>query len=324
MSLTALTVAADSLTVGLAQIAPVWLDREQTLAKVLHQIEWAAEQGCQLVAFGEALLPGYPFWLERTDGVRFNSPMQKELHAYYLQQAVQIEAGHLVPVCRLAARQQIAVILGCIERPLDRGGHSLYCSLVYISPPGDIASVHRKLMPTYEERLTWSPGDGHGLRVHTLGAFTVGGLNCWENWMPLARTALYAQGEDLHVAIWPGGLHNTQDITRFIAKEARSSVLSVSGLMGVTDIPLETPHRDKIVAGGPAILANGGSCLAGPDGEWIITPVVDQESLLVATLDHRRVREERQNFDSVGHYARPDVLQLTVDRRRQTTVMIRD
>ena len=244
MSSAASTIAADSLTVGLAQIAPVWLDRERTLAKVLHQIERAAEQGCQLVAFGEALLPGYPFWLERTDGARFNSPVQKELHAHYLQQAVQIEAGHLVPLCRLAAQQRIAVILGCIERPLDRGGHSLYCSLVYISPQGDIASVHRKLMPTYEERLTWSAGDGHGLRVHTLGAFTVGGLNCWENWMPLARTALYAQGEDLHVAIWPGGLHNTQDITRFIAKEARSYVLSVSGLMRVTDIPLETPHRD--------------------------------------------------------------------------------
>jgi nitrilase len=324
MSSAASTVAADSLTVGLAQIAPVWLDRERTLAKVLHQIERAAEQGCQLVAFGEALLPGYPFWLERTDGARFNSPVQKELHAHYLQQAVQIEAGHLVPLCRLAAQQRIAVILGCIERPLDRGGHSLYCSLVYISPQGFIASVHRKLMPTYEERLTWSPGDGHGLRVHALGAFTVGGLNCWENWMPLARTALYVQGEDLHVAIWPGGLHNTQDITRFIAKEARSYVLSVSGLMRVTDIPLETPHRAQIITGGPATLANGGSCLAGPDGEWIIAPVVEQEALLVATLEHRRVREERQNFDPVGHYARPDVLQLTIDRRRQVSAMIQD
>jgi nitrilase len=162
------------------------------------------------------------------------------------------------------------------------------------------------------------------LRVHTLGAFAAGGLNCWENWRPLARTALYAQDEDLHVAIWPGGLHNLQDITRFIAKEARSYTVSVSGLMRVTDIPLETPYRDQIVAGGPAILANGGSCLAGPDGDWIIAPVVDQEALLVATLDHRRVREERQNFDPAGHYARPDVLRLTVDRRRQTTATIQD
>jgi hypothetical protein len=95
--------------------------------------------------------------------------------------------------------------MGCIERAADRGGHSIYASLIYIDPNGTIRSVHRKLMPTYEERLTWSPGDGHGLRVHSIGPFTLGGLNCWENWMPLARAALYGQGEDLHVAIWPGG-----------------------------------------------------------------------------------------------------------------------
>jgi nitrilase len=111
-------------------------------------------------------------------------------------------------------------VLGCIERPVDRGGHSLYASLVYIDSDGVIQSVHRKLMPTYEERLTWSPGDGHRLRVHKLGAFTVGGLNCWENWMPLVQASLYGQGEDLHIAIWPGGVHNTHNITRFIAFES--------------------------------------------------------------------------------------------------------
>ena len=207
----------------------------------------AADQGCHLVAFGEALLPGYPFWIERTDGARFNSPMQKEIHAHYMHQAVQIEAGHLAPLCDLAARRDIAVILGIIERPQDRGGHSLYASLVYIDAQGTIGSVHRKLMPTYEERLTWSPGDGHGLRVHRLGTFTVGGLNCWENWMPLARASLYGQGEDLHVAIWPGGLHNTQDLTRFIAAESRSYVISASGLMRLSDFPPKTPYYAAIV-----------------------------------------------------------------------------
>lgn len=314
----------DLLTVGLAQIAPVWLQREPTLAKVLRKIEEAAAQGCHLVAFGEALVPGYPFWLEYTDAARFNSSLQKELHAHYQQQAVQIESGHLDAVCALAARLNIAVILGCIERPLDRGGHSLYCSLVYVAASGEIAAVHRKLMPTYEERLAWSPGDGHGLRVHSLGAFRVGGLNCWENWMPLARAALYGQGEDLHVAIWPGSVRNTQDITRFIAKEARSFVLSVSSLMRAADIPLETPHYELLMANCPEVMANGGSCLAGPDGEWVIEPIANEETLLIATLDHKRVREERQNFDPAGHYARPDVTQLTVDRRRQSTILLQD
>jgi len=314
--------SAETLQVGIAQMAPVWLDRERTLAKMVGHAQQAAEAGCRLVAFGEALLPGYPFWVERTDGARFNSPVQKEIHAHYLQQAVQIEAGHLERLCRVAEQARMAMMVGCIERPADRGGHSLYCSLVYIDPQGVIQSVHRKLVPTYEERLTWSPGDGHGLRVHALGAFTVGGLNCWENWMPLARAALYGLGEDLHVALWPGGLHNTYDLTRFIAKEARSYVLSASGLMRKTDITMDIPHADLIAAGSEELLANGGSCIAGPDGEWVVEPVVGEERLLVASLDHRRVREERQNFDPAGHYARPDVTQLIVDRQRQAAVTI--
>ncbi len=315
---------ADTLTVGLAQIAPVWLDRSRTLTKIVAQIHAAAEKGCHLVAFGEALLPGYPFWIERTDGARFNSPLQKEIHAHYMQQAVQIEAGHLDELCRAAGKSHIAVVLGIIERPADRGGHSLYASLVYVSPEGVIQSVHRKLMPTYEERLTWSPGDGHGLRVHRLGPFTVGGLNCWENWMPLARAALYGQGEDLHVAIWPGGLHNTQDITRFIAIESRSYVVSVSGLMHAGDFPADAPHVAAITADIDGPLANGGSCVAGPDGAWLVEPVVGEERLIVTTLAHRRVREERQNFDPAGHYSRPDVTQLTVNRQRQQTVQLVD
>jgi nitrilase len=316
--------AGDALTVGLAQMAPVWLNREKTLSKVVQRVEQAAAEGCQLVAFGEALVPGYPFWIELTDGARFNSPVQKKIHAHYAEQAVRIEAGHLDPLCRMAAKKNITVVLGCIERPADRGGHSLYCALVYIDPDGRIASVHRKLIPTYEERLTWSPGDGHGLRVYRLGAFTVGGLNCWENWMPLARAALYAQGENLHVAIWPGSLRNTEDVTRFIAKEARSFVMSVSGLMRRTDIPADTPHLDQILADCPEVLANGGSCLASPDGEWVIQPVVDKEALMVAELEPRRVLEERQNFDPSGHYARPDVIQLTVHRDRQCTVICKE
>ena len=310
----------DTLVVGLAQIAPVWLDRAGTMSKILDQVRAANKMGCHLVAFGEGLLPGYPFWIERTNGAVFNSPMQKEIHAHYTDQAVQIEAGHLDPLCAVAKEFEVTVVLGCIERPPDRGGHSLYASLVYIDSDGIIQSVHRKLMPTYEERLTWSPGDGHGLRVHKLGAFTVGALNCWENWMPLARAAMYGQGEDLHVAIWPGGAHNTQDNTRFIAMESRSYVLSASGLMRPGDFPKDTPHLSSITAKAEDFLANGGSCIAGPDGKWIVEPLVGEEKLIVATIDHRRVREERQNFDPSGHYSRPDVLQLHVNRQRQSPV----
>ncbi len=318
------SIEADVLKIGLAQIAPIWLNRESTLEKILGYIHDAAEAECNLVVFGEALLPGYPFWIERTHGAEFNSPMQKEIHAHYMANAVQIEAGHLDAICEAAREHRLTVMFGCIERPGDRGGHSLYASLVYVDAEGVIQSVHRKLMPTYEERLTWSPGDGHGLRTHQLGAFTVGGLNCWENWMPLPRAALYAQGEDLHVAVWPGSASNTQEITRFMALEGRSYVISVSGLMRGSDIPEDTPHRSEIIADSQQLFADGGSCVAAPDGTWVVEPVVGEEKLILATLDHQRVREERQNFDPAGHYARPDVTRLTVNRQRQSTIDLID
>ena len=313
---------SDELTVALAQISPVWLDRGKTLDKIMNYVAMAGEKSCQLVAFGEALLPGYPFWIELTEGARFNSPTQKDIYAHYLDQAIQIEAGDLQPLVSLVADLDIAVVVGIIERAADRGGHSLYCSLVYINGHAGIASVHRKLMPTYEERLAWAPGDGHGLRVHSLGKFTVGGLNCWENWMPLARSALYAQGEDLHVAIWPGSQRNTHDITRFVALESRSYVLSVSGLMRKQDMPATTPHLDAIQSECPQWLADGGSCIAGPDGQWVVEPVTETEQLIVASLDHRLVRGERQNFDAAGHYGRPDVTRLKGNRKRRATVKL--
>jgi nitrilase len=314
------TADPNLLTLALAQIAPCWLDRARTLQKVEAWVERAAAEGCHLVAFGEAFVPGYPFWVELTDGARFNSPLQKAIFAEYAEQAVQPEAGHLDPLRAIARERGIAVYLGCIERAVDRGGHSLYCSLVYIDPRGGVGSVHRKLTPTYEERLVWSPGDGHGLRTHALRAFHVGGLNCWENWMLLSRAALYGQGEDLHIAVWPGSTRNTRDITRFIALEARSYVASVSGLMRREDVGAASEWRARVSAEGPPILADGGSCLAGPDGEWIIAPAPAGETLLTATIDFRRVLEERQNFDAAGHYARPDVTRLQVDRRRQSIV----
>lgn len=311
---------SNHLNIGLAQIAPCWMDRARTLQKVEAWVERAAAEGCRLVAFGEALVPGYPFWVELTDGARFNSPIQKAIYAEYAEQAVQPEAGHLDGIRALAREYHIAVYLGCIERAADRGGHSLYCSLVYIDPRGEIGSVHRKLTPTHEERLVWSPGDGHGLRTHPLGSFHVGGLNCWENWMLLSRAALYAQGEDLHIAVWPGSTRNTRDITRFVAMEGRSYVASVCGLMRREDLGAASEWRVQTAAAAPAVLADGGSCLAGPDGEWIIPPAPAEEALLTATLDFRRVLEERQNFDPAGHYSRPDVTRLQIDRRRQGIV----
>ena len=312
-----------TLKIAMAQIAPVWLDKNATLKKIENAIGEAANEHCELIVFGEALLPGYPFWLALTGGAEWNTDINKTLHAHYVTNSICIEKGELDSVCRLAKLHKMAIYLGIIERPTDRGGHSIYASLVYINEQGEMRSVHRKLQPTYDERLTWSPGDGNGLQVHPLKKFTVGGLNCWENWMPLPRTALYGQGENLHIAVWPGSDHNTKDITRFIARESRSYVVSVSCLMSKTDFPKGTPYIEAILKNAPDTLANGGSCIAGPDGEWIVEPVLHKEGLIIQSIDFNRVLEERQNFDPVGHYSRPDVTKLIVNTERQTTVEIK-
>ncbi|MCQ8186415.1 carbon-nitrogen hydrolase family protein [Parvularcula maris] len=313
----------EALTVALAQIEPVWLRREPTLEKMVEAVRLAASEGAKLVCFGEGLLPGYPFWVDKTDGARFESAPQKEWYAHYLDQGVDTARGDLAPLQDAAKELGVAVYAGIMERAADRGGHTLYASMAYLAPDGTIGSVHRKVQPTYEERLVWGAGDGHGLKVHDLGPFRVGALNCWENWLPLARAALYGQGENLHVASWPGGPQNTEDLTPVIAKEARSFALSVSGFLNPASIDLDLPGAKELAAEN-RLFARGGSCIARPDGSFLIPPVNDEEALLIATIDHAEVRRERHSFDVVGHYSRPDIFELRVNRKRLSTVRFED
>jgi len=313
-----------TLKLALPQLYPAWLDRDGGLKIVIKAIKDAAKEKADLIVFSEGFVPGYPFWLDQSGGANFNDAVQKSIFAHYSDQAVTIEDGHLDAVCAALKAANMAAYLGIIERPRNMTGHSLYCSFVYIDKTGTIQSVHRKLRPTYEERLVWSPGDGNGLVTHKLGDFTLGGLNCWENWMPLARAALYGQGEDLHIACWPGSDRNTDDITPFLAKEGRSYCVSVSALMHRDRVGDHIPHADHIRKTINEIPSNGGSCVAAPDGTWVLPPMTDVEGIRYAELDPVRVREERQNFDPAGHYSRPDVTRLNVDRRRQSTINFTD
>ncbi len=312
------------LKLALPQLAPAWLNREAGLEIVMNTIRQAAAESCDLIVFPECFVPGYPFWLSGTGGARFNCDKQKQLFAHYSDQAVIVGRGDLDVVGRLLQEHQLACYLGIIERASDRSGHSLYCSYVYFDATGKIQSVHRKLQPTYEERLVWAPGDGQGLVTHSLGEFTVGGLNCWENWMPLSRAALYAQGEDLHIACWPGCLRNTEDLTPVLAKEGRSFCVSVSGLITAAEVRDDTPYADEIREALAESPANGGSCVAAPDGSWVLEPLIDESGVRYCELDPAWVRRERQNFDPAGHYSRPDVTRLVVNRQRQAVAEFQD
>lgn len=312
------------MRVAAAQAHPAWLDPGAGTKLVVDWSTRAADEGVELLAFGETFLSGYPAWVSSTGGARFEDAKQKRAYAAYLDAAVDLDGPELATIREAVGDLGVFTYLGITERGNGNARGTVFATLVAIDPSAGIVSAHRKLRPTYEERLVWGSGDGHGLRVHTLSSgWRVGGLNCWENWMPLARTALYAGGEDLHVSVWPGSTRLTEDITRFVAREGRVFSLAAGALVSTDDVPPDFPLYEELVEAG-GVHQNGGSAIAGPDGRWIVEPVADEERLVIADLDLTVVAEERQNFDVTGHYARPDVLHLHVDRRRQQTVTFED
>ncbi|MFI6498671.1 carbon-nitrogen hydrolase family protein [Nonomuraea typhae] len=306
------------MRIAAAQARCPWLDPRQGTAKVLDFLKQARAEDVELVAFPETFLSGYPFWVDKTNGAEFGNADQKRAYAYYLDAAVELTGPELATITEAVRDLGVFTYLGITERAAG----TVYCTLVAISPDHGVVSAHRKLMPTFEERLVWGIGDGHGLRAHTFKDIRVGGLNCWENWMPVARQSLYAQGIDLHVSVWPGSTSLTEDITRFIAREGRVYSLAAGALFSYADVPTDFPFYDVLKDRGSR--ADGGSAIAGPDGRWIVAPVSGEERLVTADLDPAVVRGERQNFDPAGHYNRPDVFRLEVSRRRLTAADFTD
>lgn len=305
-----------SMKVAAAQARSVWLNKTKTTQKIIEILVEAAQQHVDLVAFPETFLAGYPFWVCRTEATRFDDRQQKQAYAYYLEAAVEITGPELQLITEAAKDLGIFVYLGIAERGVAAARGTVYCTLVAIDPHHGIVSSHRKLMPTWDERLVWGTGDGQGLRVHEVNGVRVGGLNCWENWMPLARFALYAGGEDLHIGTWPGNDYISVDATRLIALEGRVWSLAVHGVLSITDIPPDFPFLEVLRERGIDTIFNGGSAIVDPTGQYVAGPVLEEETLVTAEIDVDLVRQERANFDPTGHYSRADVFQLTVNRQR--------
>lgn len=307
--------AADPFVVAAAQLGGPWLDAPARLARAVQATELAASHRASVIAFPECYLSGYPYWLSRTNGATFGDPLQKKAYRYYLESAVSVDGPEVARLKELSADLGITVIMGLTERSAG----TTYCSLLTITPDG-LAGHHRKLVPTYDERLVWGYGDGHGLRSHTVGRARIGSLNCWENWMPQARQAMYATGEDVHFGVWPGSVNLTGDITRFTAMEGRVFSVAASGLLCRDEVPDDFPLAQTLSQDADGMPFDGGTAVAGPDGQWVIEPIAEREGVVVAELDLSRVAEERFSFDPTGHYSRPDVLRTTVDRSRRDAI----
>ncbi len=286
------------------QAAPVYLDAAATTDKALGFLREAASAGAELCAFPEVYISGYPSWL-RAPFLSVDDDLPKVGHAAYPQGAIAADGPELAAISEEAAKLGVFVYIGFLER--TRSGGSVYASLAAIHPDRAILSVHRKLKPTFHKRLIWSDGDGHGLQVHDWKDLRLGGLNCYENWLPLARQAMYAQGEQVHVAVWPGDLDVTEQISRFIAMEGRVDVVSVSGVLRAGDIPDKFPLRHLIVERGE-IINNGGSMIVAPDGSVLAGPVIDEEIILYTEALGDRVMGERLRLDPLGEA--PDIASL--------------
>ena len=284
------------------QIASVLLDAQKTWEKLERYIREAKSNGADLVTWGETLIPGYPYWVWEQYPYNYH----KKIYAKYWEECIHLEKSSIIDEMKALAKELGIMMMGGIA---EKYGGSIYCTLLTISQEGEILGRHRKVKPTFLERTVWADGDDLGLKVYGLNDVKVGGLNCWENWLPLARARLHLQEEILHVAVWPGSLELTKDITRFIALEGRSYVISTSGMI----IPSELSHLDekdfpiKDKLENRTALWNGGTMIVDPRGKVIAKPLEGKEGIVYAEIDPLVAIQERQDFDISGNYSRFDI-----------------
>ena len=302
---------SSTFKVAAVQASPVFLDREKTVEKACKLIEQAAAKGARLAVFPEAFVPTYPDWAWAIPPG--NERLQRELYAELLANSVTIPSSATDKLCRAAKRAKLNIVIGVNERNAEASDASLYNTILYIDERGTLLGKHRKLVPTGAERLIWGQGDGSTLDAYDMPVGRVGGLICWENYMPLARYAMYAWGTQIYVApTWDRG-GSWLATLQHIGKEGRCYVVASCMTQRTSQIPARYEHK-RLYPKGHDWINGGGSAIADPDGQIVAGPLWEKEGILLADVDPARLPGTKWMFDVAGHYARPDVFQLIVDR----------
>lgn len=303
------------IRVAIVQRPAVALDATATIKRVVECIEEAASEGTGLAAFPETYVPGYPDYIWRLKpGDPRDYELSREIHGRLLANSIDLDTDDLALVREAALAHGMVVMLGIHERDGRFSRASVYNTMVTIGSDGAVLNRHRKLVPTNPERMVWGPGDGAGLRVMDTGAGRVGGLICWENYMPLARFALYAQGVEIYVApTWDQG-EMWHASLRHIAKEGRCWVLGAGSAIRAADIPDDFPDRERLYPDPEEWINSGDSVVVDPAGRIVAGPLHREQGILFADIDPAEARSAHYTLDPAGHFNRPDVFRLQVDR----------
>jgi len=306
------------VNIGVVQSAPVYLNIEKSMEKVETLLKEASAKGAELVSFGETWFTGYPAWIDYCDEyAKWDFKPTKEVFAKTYANSLDINGPQVAQIGKWAKELSLVIVMGINEKVSSGPGNgTIYNSLLTWNEKGELANHHRKLMPTHTERLLYGQGDGAGLKAVDTGIGRVGGLICWEHWMPLTRQAMHNSGEHIHIAVWPKVHEMLQIATRSYAFEGRCFAVGVGQIVRVKDIPSELVLPDDLKDKPEHMLLNGGSCIVGPDGHYVMEPVWDQEGVFTAEVDLNRCYEEKMALDVTGHYQRNDVFQLEVNHKR--------
>ncbi len=307
-----------TVRIGIGQFEPVHLNLFQSLQKLEVIMEQASQEQVDFLVMGETWLSGYPAWLDHCPNIgRWNDEAMKTVYQKLAESSIALKGAEAAHLQSLAKTFNLHLAIGINEKVTSgRGNGTLYNSLLLFNNEGNLLNHHRKLMPTFTEKLLYGLGDGQGLKAVGTTLGRIGGNICWEHWMPLTRQAMHDSGEGIHVALWPTVHEMHQVASRQYAFEGRCFVVAAGQMMRAGSFPSELQKPDYL--SDPATLVlNGGSCVIGPDGNYIVAPLFDEERLIVCDIDVSDTIKEKMTLDTSGHYQRNDVFNFGVNHDRK-------